>query len=180
MLQALFGLPDVAIRTLEVYTSGTLEAALLPPAQVKAEWRECMDRLRDEACAAFRAIVYDESRFVEYFRTATPENELGTLRIGSRPARRQAGDDIRSLRAIPWQFAWTQTRLLLADLADRVRTVDQLRTVLYGRVEGLDRHRLYDPPVAALLAEVVDALTAVLGMDEIVLATPDASDPAWD
>jgi phosphoenolpyruvate carboxylase len=75
-----------------------------------------MQRLRDSARHAFRAIVYEHPRFVEYFHSATPEAELAEMNIGSRPARRPSADgaeDVRSLRAIPWQFAWTQTRLLL-------------------------------------------------------------------
>jgi phosphoenolpyruvate carboxylase len=73
-----------------------------------------MDRLADAACGAFRRTVYDDPRFARYFETATPEAELDSLHIGSRPARRQSTDGILALRAIPWQFAWTQTRLLLA------------------------------------------------------------------
>jgi len=116
MLQALFGLPDIALRTMEVYTSGTLEAWLTPAPPAQREWRECMDRLRDAARTAFRGVVYEHPRFVEYFHAATPEAELAEMNIGSRPARRPAGasdSGVRSLRAIPWQFAWTQTRLLL-------------------------------------------------------------------
>ncbi|MGE3275915.1 MAG: phosphoenolpyruvate carboxylase [Vicinamibacterales bacterium] len=117
MLQALFGLPDIALRTLEVYTSGTLEAWLAPVPPAKPEWRACMDRLRDAARDGYRAIVYDNPRFVEYFHHATPQAELGGLNIGSRPARRTGaapGSGVTTLRAIPWQFAWTQTRLMLA------------------------------------------------------------------
>ena len=116
MLQALFGLPDIALRTMEVYTSGTLEAWLTPAPPAPREWRACMDRLRDAARDAFRTVVYDDPTFVKYFRAATPEEELADMNIGSRPARRPTGNDddgVRSLRAIPWQFAWTQTRLLL-------------------------------------------------------------------
>jgi len=116
MLQALFGLPDIAVRTLEVYTSGTLEAWLAPAPPPRPEWRACMDRLRNTARTSYRAIVYDHPRFVEYFRTATPEAELAELNIGSRPARRKVAETdpgVQSLRAIPWQFAWTQTRLML-------------------------------------------------------------------
>ena len=52
--------------------------------------------------------------FLQYFRTATPEGELGNLNIGSRPTRRKATDaGVGSLRAIPWIFAWTQTRHIL-------------------------------------------------------------------
>jgi phosphoenolpyruvate carboxylase len=113
MLQALFGLPDVAVRTLEIYTTGTLEAGLGRAPDVKPAWRACMDRLRDDARQAYRGLVYEHPRFVDYFHAATPEGEIGALHIGSRPARRSPGASVDALRAIPWQFAWTQTRLLL-------------------------------------------------------------------
>jgi phosphoenolpyruvate carboxylase len=113
MIQALFGLPDIAQRTLEVYTTGTLEAWLTPASPPRAEWRAAMDRLAQDAREAYREVVHQDPQFLEYFRTATPEAELGSLNIGSRPARRKAGASLANLRAIPWQFAWTQTRLLL-------------------------------------------------------------------
>jgi len=116
MLQALFGLPEIALRTLEVYTSGTLEAWLSPALPPRPEWRACMDRLRDVACDSYRAIVHEHPRFVEYFHNATPQAELAGMNIGSRPARRAAAtpdSGVDNLRAIPWQFAWTQTRLML-------------------------------------------------------------------
>jgi phosphoenolpyruvate carboxylase len=113
MLQSLFGLPGIAIRTLEVYTTSTLEAWLTPPASPRDEWRAFMDRLHDVARDAYRGVVYDDPRFLEYFSQATPESELSAMNIGSRPARRKRDTTVRSLRAIPWQFAWTQTRLLL-------------------------------------------------------------------
>jgi phosphoenolpyruvate carboxylase len=113
-IQAQFGLPDIAVRTMEVYTTATLEATLAPAAQAAPEWRAAMDRLSDRARTSYRAVVYQHPRFLEYFQTATPEPELRGVRIGSRPARRGDGAGVDSLRAIPWQFAWTQTRLLLA------------------------------------------------------------------
>jgi len=114
MIKAKFGLIAIATRTLEVYTPATLDAMLLPARQPERAWRETMDRLFEESRAAYRAVVHDHPRFVEYFRTATPEPELRAINIGSRPARRGAGGGVEKLRAIPWQFAWTQTRLLLA------------------------------------------------------------------
>jgi phosphoenolpyruvate carboxylase len=106
-------MPDIAVRTLEVYTSATLEAWLLPGPPARADCRDQMDRLARDARESFRATVYEDARFIEYFRAATPAPELGDLNIGSRPARRRSGTGVTSLRAIPWQFAWTQTRLLL-------------------------------------------------------------------
>ena len=72
-----------------------------------------MERLAAESCTAYRAVVREEPGFVDYFRHATPEQELGKLPLGSRPARRAAGGGIESLRAIPWIFAWSQNRLML-------------------------------------------------------------------
>jgi phosphoenolpyruvate carboxylase len=129
MIQAKFGLPGIALRTLEVYTTATLEATLAEPAPIEPAWREAMDRLSSNARDAFRRIVYDDPRFLEYFHAATPEAELDAMHIGSRPASRpgarQTGGTagrpggterqgaLQALRAIPWQFAWMQTRLLL-------------------------------------------------------------------
>ncbi|MHC4832073.1 MAG: phosphoenolpyruvate carboxylase [Planctomycetota bacterium] len=72
-----------------------------------------MSRLATSACAAYRGVVRDLDEFVRYFRVLTPEQELGRLNVGSRPARRRKGTGVASLRAIPWVFAWTQVRLLL-------------------------------------------------------------------
>ena len=113
MIQAKFGLVDIAIRTLEVYTTATLEAVVAPRPSPKVEWRDCMTKVAARARATYRSTVYDDPRFIPYFRTATPEPELALVSIGSRPARRAPGKGVETLRAIPWQFAWTQTRLML-------------------------------------------------------------------
>jgi phosphoenolpyruvate carboxylase len=113
MIQAQFGLPGIAQRTLEVYTTAVLDATLAPASPPPSAWREAMQRLAEDAERAYRRVVYDEPQFVPYFRAATPEVELGAMPIGSRPARRTASGGVDTLRAIPWVFAWTQTRLLL-------------------------------------------------------------------
>ncbi|MEM7164588.1 MAG: phosphoenolpyruvate carboxylase [Planctomycetota bacterium] len=113
VIQSRFGLEDIALRHLELYTTAMAEAALQPPATARPEWTQLIEQLADQSAAAYRGIVFDDAEFVPYFRGATPESELGELNIGSRPARRKAGGGVESLRAIPWNFAWTQTRLLL-------------------------------------------------------------------
>src|SRR5688572_1548268 len=113
MIQALFGLPDIAVRTMEVYTSATLDSWLVAGEQPSADWRACMERLGEDAAAVYRGYVRQRPEFLEYFLSATPLSELGDVNIGSRPARRRQGGGIDTLRAIPWQFAWTQTRLIL-------------------------------------------------------------------
>ncbi len=112
MIQWKFGTPDIAMRSLELYSNATLEATLTPPAAPSPAFRTRMDALAKRAMAAYREVTRG-SRFVPYFRVATPGIELGSLQIGSRPDRRKSGDGLSGLRAIPWIFAWSQTRLLL-------------------------------------------------------------------
>jgi len=112
MIQSQFGQVGIALRTLEVYTTSTLRATLFPPKAPVPEWRELMDHMSGIARKQYRDIVYGHPKFVAYFRASTPEPELSVLNIGSRPARRKAGG-VETLRAIPWIFAFTQTRLLL-------------------------------------------------------------------
>ncbi|MBK5259721.1 MAG: phosphoenolpyruvate carboxylase [Thermoanaerobaculia bacterium] len=135
MIQAEFGLAGIALRTLEVYTTATLAATLAPPEPPREEWRVTIDVMAAAARAGYRSVVYEEPRFVDYFRAATPELELGELNIGSRPARRSgAKKGVESLRAIPWQFAWTQNRLLLpswlgVDSALEAAPIESLRAM---------------------------------------------------
>jgi phosphoenolpyruvate carboxylase len=113
MIDTTLGLPALALRNMEVYASATLQATICPTSPPKAEWRETMDAVANVATRAYRSVVREHADFVPFFRAATPEQELGLLKIGSRPARRKSGGGLESLRAIPWIFAWTQTRLLL-------------------------------------------------------------------
>jgi phosphoenolpyruvate carboxylase len=137
MIQALFGLPGIATRTMEVYTSGTLDAWLTPAPAPRDEWRECMDRLSTDSARAYRGYVHENPSFIEYFRTATPLPELEHVNIGSRPARRKAAGGIGTLRAIPWQLAWTQTRLILGAWLGTEEALE--RAVQRGELDELRR-----------------------------------------
>ena len=114
MVQAKFGVPTVARRQLEIYNNAVLLATLDPPKPPKEDtWRQVMDSISVASCAAYRGVVFEDPLFIKYFQHATPQEELSNLNIGSRPARRKAGGDVTTLRAIPWIFAWTQTRMVL-------------------------------------------------------------------
>lgn len=112
MIRFKFGLPGIAEQNLNLYLAAVLEATLLPPPPPQPAWRALMDQLAADGVKAYRSVVRENPDFVEYFRQSTPEQELGRLPLGSRPAKRRAGG-IESLRAIPWIFGWTQTRLML-------------------------------------------------------------------
>ncbi|OQP32178.1 phosphoenolpyruvate carboxylase [Pantoea latae] len=113
MIRFKYGLPEVTIASLSLYTGAILEANLLPPPEPKQEWHSIMDQLSKHSCDMYRGYVRENPDFVPYFRSATPEQELGKLPLGSRPAKRRPTGGVESLRAIPWIFAWTQNRLML-------------------------------------------------------------------
>jgi phosphoenolpyruvate carboxylase len=113
MIRAKLGATSMATKTLALYASAILKANLMTPPSPRPEWREQMNRLATDSCNSYRGLVRDNADFVNYFRQATPEQELASLPLGSRPARRNSGGGIESLRAIPWIFAWSQNRLML-------------------------------------------------------------------
>lgn len=113
MIRFKLGLPDLAIKTLSLYTDAILEANLLPPPAPKQEWRDLMDELSDISCNSYQGLVRRDPDFIPYFYQATPEAELARLPLGSRPAKRRPNGGVESLRAIPWIFGWTQNRLML-------------------------------------------------------------------
>ncbi|UWZ92768.1 phosphoenolpyruvate carboxylase [[Pasteurella] aerogenes] len=113
MIRFKLGLPEVAVSSLGFYASAILQANLLPPPEPKADWRAVMDELSARSCEIYRGVVRGDKDFVPYFRSATPEQELSKLPLGSRPAKRNPNGGVESLRAIPWIFAWMQNRLML-------------------------------------------------------------------
>ena len=109
-----YGSEALALQSMDMALSATLEASLLPPARPRKNWRLLMDRLAEAALEAYEATVKQHPLFNSYFDQGTPEKELAKLALGSRPARRTEGSrNIADLRAIPWVFAWTQKRLML-------------------------------------------------------------------
>ncbi len=108
----------IAQRNLEQLTSAVIAAACLPqPEEIESrlqEWEPAINRISELATAHYRDLVYETPTFVEYFWEATPIDLIEHLRLGSRPTRRQTTRDLRQLRAIPWVFAWTQSRHMLS------------------------------------------------------------------
>ena len=113
MIRVKLGLKPLAINTLGQYTRAILRANLTPPPVPNDDWRRVMDKLAAQSCNDYRGWVRGNEHFVKYFRQATPEPELASLPLGSRPARRRKDGGIETLRAIPWIFAWSQNRLVL-------------------------------------------------------------------
>jgi len=110
-----YGEPGVARRNLDALTAGTLIASLAPPPDDELTIRHgsTASALSRASMGAYRRLVYETEGFVDYFRAATPIAELSELKIGSRPASRTASTRIEDLRAIPWVFSWSQSRVML-------------------------------------------------------------------
>ena len=105
--------PETGRRNLETLAAGTLEASLAAhEGPLAARDAEAMEELSRLAHAAYRELV-DAPGFMEYFRAATPIGEIAELNIGSRPASRKSTGRLEDLRAIPWVFGWSQSRLML-------------------------------------------------------------------
>jgi len=113
MIRYKFGMPEIAVRNMELYAASVLEASLVPLPAPKPEWRALISAMAADAHRIYASLIHESDDFVPYFRQATPEQELAKLPLGSRPAKRKADGGVESLRAIPWIFAWTQIRLML-------------------------------------------------------------------
>ncbi|MGQ0717869.1 MAG: phosphoenolpyruvate carboxylase [Pseudonocardiales bacterium] len=160
-----YSLSTLAHDHLEILLAAVLEATLLHqtsrvPPEVLAQWDEAMDVVSGAAHAAYRDFV-DLPGLSEFFSAATPVDELSWLNVGSRPMRRPGSGNatLEGLRAIPWVFGWTQTRMVLPGW--------------YGLGSGLRAAR--DAGLGPVLEEMRDwaFFTNLLGNVEMTLAKTD-------
>lgn len=112
----------LAERNLELMIAASLDALARPNARdpkghftgvLKPEWEAALDELSEIAFGFYRKFVLENPDVVTYFEQSTPVGELEHAKIGSRPARRNKSPKLSDLRAIPWVFGWTQSRLLV-------------------------------------------------------------------
>ena len=110
-----YGLRGIALRTLEQVAGSVALATALPHHQGndEPEWHDMIQVVADVSRQTYRELVHETPAFHDYFRLATPIDLIERMRIGSRPASRRKGAGIDNLRAIPWVFAWTQSRVIL-------------------------------------------------------------------
>ena len=112
----------LAERNLELMIAASLDALARPNARdpqghftgiLKPEWETALDRLSVLAYAYYKEHILDDSQLLDYFEQSTPMGELEHAKIGSRPSKRKGSLSLETLRAIPWVFGWTQSRLLI-------------------------------------------------------------------
>jgi len=112
----------LAERNLELMIAASLDALARPNARdpeghftgvLKPEWEAALDQLSALSYGYYREHILDDPGVLQYFEQSTPVGELENAKIGSRPSRRKASPQLADLRAIPWVFGWTQSRLLV-------------------------------------------------------------------
>ena len=136
VIQQKYGYEPLAKYNLCSYIGAVAEATLNPPPVPKKNWRSLIEKMSEISKNSYRKNINQNSEFIKYFRTVTPHKALGKLSIGSRPSKRKNVDNIKSLRAIPWVFAWTQIRLMLpawlgSAEALRYSYINQFRKTLF-------------------------------------------------
>ncbi len=135
-----YALHDIAVRNFDRLAAAVVETSVHDVEHQreesdKEEWLTFMESFSKLAFDAYRDLVYGDPRFAEFFQQTTPINELAQLRLGSRPTRRTQGSNtISDLRAIPWVFAWTQSRYMLpawygigSAFKESIQNVDNLK-----------------------------------------------------
>ena len=115
VIGAKYGDPDLGLRNLETLVAAGLETSAAQVSDAK-DWHEfevAMREMSNLSFDAYRKLVYGTEGFTDFFRAATPINEIAQLNIGSRPSARKPSARIEDLRAIPWVFSWAQARIML-------------------------------------------------------------------
>ena len=104
--------PDLAFRIIEQMAHGVLLAshAAQGPTAWPEPWVDVMEELSTNSYSAYRALVHHDRDFLTFWSQATPIEQIGQLRFGSRPTYRKAAQSVEDLRAIPWVFSWMQSR----------------------------------------------------------------------
>lgn len=159
MIRYKFGLPRVAFGSFSSYVAATLRATLKPHAAPSEKWRALIESMAQASLEGYRSVVRGHEDFVPYFRSLTPEQELGLLALGSRPAKRKATGGVESLRAIPWIFAWMQVRLNLP--------------AWLGAKQALEHALNHDPDTLADMVENWPFFSSFLDLLEMVIGKAD-------
>lgn len=148
VLSSRYLIEDIAFRSLEQATSTLVKAAanVLKESEQghlrDSRWVEAIEQISDVSLGKYQSLVFKDPDFITYFNQGTPLREIGELNIGSRPMSRKNSNSLENLRAIPWVFAWTQSR--------------QLLPAWYAAGTGLENFAEKDPENLSLLQEMYE------------------------
>ncbi len=117
VISSRYSLKGIAYRSLETATSALITSAVQARVHQTSnpeedQWDAIVRGISETSLKKYQDLVFREPDFLKFFRESTPLVEVGELNIGSRPSKRKNSDRFEDLRAIPWVFAWTQSRYL--------------------------------------------------------------------
>ena len=161
--------PESGRRNLETLAAATLEASLARRANAEPHARhvDIMEELSAAAFAAYRGLVRETPGFIDYWRQSTPIAELSELNIGSRPASRRATQTIEDIRAIPWVFSWSQSRLMLPGWYGFGAAVEHWVEARRGKIDELrEMHQAWP-----FFRSVLSNLDMVLAKTDLAIAS---------
>ena len=114
VIGAKYGNPDLGFKNLEALVSAALESGALTVEDAKwGEYEKIIEEISESSYKVYRELVYNTEGFTDFFFEITPINAIAGLNIGSRPSSRKKKQSLESLRAIPWVFSWSQSRIML-------------------------------------------------------------------
>ncbi|GFN33187.1 phosphoenolpyruvate carboxylase [Paenibacillus xylaniclasticus] len=176
VLSSRYGMQAIAYRSLEQATWALITAARLAkyPEQMpkaEAEWDEIARGISETALVKYQDLIFRDPDFMTFFKESTPLAEVGELNIGSRPSKRKNSDRFEDLRAIPWVFAWTQSRYLLPAWYAAGYALDQYVQGDSGRMQKLrDMYTGYP-----FFRTLIDNLQMALAKADLLIARQYAS-----
>jgi phosphoenolpyruvate carboxylase len=115
LLKEKYGLRPIALRVFEqsFNTLCLASAGVMPPEQVSDEWRTAMEQVSAQSARSYRALVYGDRAFYDFFRQVTPIDVIEQMQLGSRPATEMNNEGVSAIRSIPWSHAWSQCRYMI-------------------------------------------------------------------
>ncbi|MFL1676751.1 phosphoenolpyruvate carboxylase [Paenibacillus dendritiformis] len=170
VLSSRYAMQGIAYRSLEQATSALIQAAMLARTAhtdlYESKWKELMENISQTSLQKYQDLIFRDPDFLTYFKESTPLPEVGELNIGSRPSKRKNSDRFEDLRAIPWVFAWTQSRYLLPAW---YAAGTGLQSFYQGKEENLavmrDMYRHY-----SFFQSMIDSLQMALAKADLVIA----------
>lgn len=170
VLSSRYSVQGIAYRSLEQATSALIQAATLartPHTDLyESKWKDLMESISQASLKKYQDLIFRDPDFMTFFKESTPLPEIGELNIGSRPSKRKNSDRFEDLRAIPWVFAWTQSRYLLPAW---YAAGTGLQSFYQGKEENMETMRhMYQH--YSFFQSMIDSLQMALAKADLVIA----------
>lgn len=110
-----YGNKDAAYYNLEMLVSAAINRMVThkkSDTHTSNKYERIMDQVVERSYQIYRDLVFGDERFYDYFFESSPIKAISSFNIGSRPAARKTITEIGGLRAIPWVFSWSQSRVM--------------------------------------------------------------------